>query len=178
MPKYFYIAYFDAHDTAAVQQLKKSLEVLFLGKTYLFQEISGEVGSFTYLSDQEVLQGTINKITEIFSDNHVEIIYSHHTDSPLDRYKKFVPSLPAYTMSFVLVLGKKTLTDILWFRRFFLVINLTRLILNNPGYKGFEVNGDNIVFYLQTQDPIKEYLVEFFEKTFQYHKIRYLKSLV
>jgi hypothetical protein len=177
MPNYFYITYFSAEDAAAVRQLKKSLETLFFGKSYSFQEIPGKVGSFIYLSQAEILSGTINKIVETFRDNHVDVIYSHHTGSPLDTYKKFVPSQPSHVMSFILVLGKQTLADIIWFRRFFLVTNLTRILLKETGYKGFEVNGDNIVFYLQTQDPIKDYLIEFFEKTFQYHKVNYLKNI-
>ena len=179
IPKYFLIIYFNNQDIYNTVQLEKRLAQLHTaGVDYSIQGISGQLGSFAYISDKQILSGTINKIVETFGDSFVDIIYMHHTDSPFDDETQSLSSQPAYVASFGLVLSKQSFWDYLFLKRFFFLMNLAKLILNSQSHTGFEVNGDIVTFYLQGQRPVLNVEIDFLAAHFQNKGIQYLKTVI
>ena len=177
-PKNFLIIYFDAQDAQSVSCLKRNLDQFFVDKNYLIQLIVDKIGSLIFISEKEILQGTINKIVEIITDQSVEILYLHHTDSPMDKYRQYVSSEPACVISFGVVLKEQTFWDYILFRRSFFLLNHKQIISGSSCYTDFYVCGDYLIFYLQSKDQSLEPELDFYKRTLDYYGLKYLLNVV
>lgn len=176
--KHFLIVYYDLQDFQADQELRKKLSHLLIGKEYVIQEIPEKLASLSLFSDQAILQGTINKLIETFADSSVDIVYLHHTDTPMTTSPRFIPSRPAHLMSFGVVLNKQTIWDFFFFTRFFFVFNLRKLLSGSQSFSRLETNGNIITFYLQHQSHDLSPEAGFFESHFKHKGLKYLKTVI